>query len=145
MKAHWQLLTITALLGAVACGGEDEDSGSEEDADVGPASGAVCPTNSAVTYETDIKPFMASYCTTCHAANVPVAQRNGAPKGHNFETEQGVLDEAAHIDQEAASGPNATNTMMPPTGFPAPSVEERQKLGEYLACHGDLSGHHDDD
>jgi hypothetical protein len=38
-----------------------------------------------------------------------------------------------HIDETTAAGPASTNTGMPPDR-PAPSVEERKQLGEWIAC-----------
>ncbi|HVZ37515.1 MAG TPA: hypothetical protein VG963_34075 [Polyangiaceae bacterium] len=136
MNAYRSIVLLAAILGLCACGSDkDDDKDSDEDSeDVGPPSGAVCPTGSTVTFDKDIQPIITMYCIRCHSVNVPAAQRMGAPSDHNFDTEQGVLDAAKHIDESAAAGPNATNTMMPPNGA-APSLEERQKLGEYLACH----------
>jgi mono/diheme cytochrome c family protein len=77
---------------------------------------------------------MTQYCASCHGSNVTGAARNGAPSDHNFDTLVNVKDAAGHIDSYAASGPAKTNTVMPPVGNPAPTLAERQKLGEWLAC-----------
>lgn len=59
--------------------------------------------------------------------------QRGIPLDHDFDRFEGVLPVAEHIDQYAAAGPNAMNTTMPPDGD-APTLEEREKLGEWLAC-----------
>jgi hypothetical protein len=38
-----------------------------------------------------------------------------------------------HVDETTAAGPAATNEGMPPDS-PRPTRDERQKLGEWLAC-----------
>ena len=119
---------VAAVAAGSACGG---DSGSEAAGDLTQAS---CPDASVVSYQADIQPFMASYCTKCHASTVPAAQRHGAPTDHNFDSELGVLTEAQHVDMEAGASGNVVNSAMPPSGYPAPSVQERQKLSEWLAC-----------
>jgi hypothetical protein len=58
----------------------------------------------------------------------------GAPSDHNFDTEGGIHEMAGHIDQYAGSGPEVTNTSMPPSGA-KPTVEERETLSKFLACH----------
>jgi uncharacterized membrane protein len=132
----WVLGTLISLL---ACG-DSKSSGEEE----GTLSGATCPTDSKVTYDEDIKPFMAKYCTTCHDSSLSGNARHDAPDDHNFETMAGIVEEAHHIDTHAASGPDATNTAMPPAGYPAPSKAERAKLGEWLACNSDVGAEDDD-
>jgi uncharacterized membrane protein len=137
MKSTWYATFLILGLGLSTSCGDDSDKGgdSDEEADVGPKTGALC--DSSLTYDTDIKPLMTKYCISCHAKSVPVAQRNGAPTDHNFETQAGVLAETTHIDEEAGSGPNATNTMMPPPAFPnypAPTTAERATLSKWIAC-----------
>ncbi len=44
-----------------------------------------------------------------------------------------IRDQLDDIDTIAAAGPDAVNTEMPPD-TPAPTEEERRKLGEWLAC-----------
>ncbi len=118
------LPVLTLVLSS--CGGGDDEEG-------GP-SGATCPESSALTYESFGRGFMAAYCTRCHSASLSSSDRNGAPSDHNFDTLEGILDTPAeHLDEQAASGPAHTNTSMPPDG-PAPSLEQRSKLGEWLAC-----------
>jgi uncharacterized membrane protein len=125
MNTRALMACLAGSLALLAC--SDEDLGKQTD--------TACPTGSTVTYPNDIEPFMTKYCVTCHAKSVPVSSRNGAPTDHNFETESGVLAEATHVDQEAGASASVTNTEMPPKGFPAPSVEERKKLSEWLACN----------
>ena len=126
---RWRaVVSFSALAAASACG---DSSGSEA---AGSLTAAPCPDASVVSYEADIQPLMATYCTKCHAKAVPPAQRNGAPTDHNFDSELGVLSEAQHVDMAAGASGNVVNTKMPPPGYPAPSVQERQKLSEWLAC-----------
>lgn len=89
---------------------------------------------------------MHKYCVRCHAESVPLSQRHGAPGDHDFDTEQGVSDNAEHIASVAASGGSASNRSMPPDGAGAmPSDAERAVLGRYLAClaEGETSHAHE--
>jgi uncharacterized membrane protein len=100
-------------------------------------SGATCPTTDAPTYTTFGAAFFASYCTSCHSSQATGADRHGAPSDQNFDTEAEIVQHATDIDEEAASGPSATNTDMPELDSDvtaAPSLEERQMLGQFLAC-----------
>lgn len=125
---RWRVVVFLTALGAgPACG----TSGGEA---AGSITAASCPDASVVSYEVDIRPFMASYCTTCHATTVPAAQRHGAPTDHNFDSQLGILTEAEHVGMAAGAYGNVVNTEMPPQGYPAPSVQEREKLSEWLAC-----------
>lgn len=102
-------------------------------ADEGEPTGALC--DRQVTYEEQIAPLMRRYCGSCHAQDVPLSGRHGAPGDHNFDTEQGVIDHADAIALRAAAGVDAINRSMPPRGFGAtPSDAERMLLGRYLAC-----------
>jgi uncharacterized membrane protein len=120
-----------------ACG-DDSGDGTGSGAKTGAELGLSCPTDSKVTYADDVKPFMSKYCNSCHGSTVPPAQRQGAPSDHNFDTEQGVIDEAYHVAVEAAAGPKGVNTGMPEGGGPQPTAAERKLLGEWLACHADV-------
>jgi uncharacterized membrane protein len=123
---------VNAWLGALAivllaaCGQDDV---------FGPPTGATCPSTSAssLTYANFGQPFMTSYCTRCHSSQLMGAERQGAPLLHDFDTPQGIAPFIAHIDETTASGPDATNTSMPPDA-PTPTLAERQMLGEWLAC-----------
>ena len=99
----------------------------------GPPTGAVCPDGSTLTYEGFGRPFMERYCTRCHSSTLPQGQRMGAPSFHDFDSRSGVRVVAEHVDETSASGPDATNTSMPPNG-PTPTLDERKQLGEWLAC-----------
>lgn len=106
-------------------------------------SGATCPPGNTLGYAngsagTDGNfgvEFFTKYCTSCHSAQSHA--RMDAPADQNFDTEAEIIDHAADIDSEAASGPDATNTDMPrlaPDVPAAPTAAERVKLGQFLAC-----------
>ncbi|MDB4976077.1 MAG: uncharacterized protein JWN48_4418 [Myxococcaceae bacterium] len=121
----WACVAVgLAGLNGAACGSGE----------AGQSTQTACPDASTLTYEADIAPIMAKYCVSCHASTVPGAQRHGAPTDHNFDTELGILEEAEHVDSNAGSSGTVTNTEMPPRGYPAPTVEERMKLSQWLAC-----------
>lgn len=115
------LLFATALLGCSGSSGR------------GPPTGAVCPTDSALTYHNFAKPFMEKYCNECHSRSLRGEDRQGAPSFHDFDTLNGIRVVWDHVDMTSASGPNATNDSMPPES-PTPTLEERKQLGEWLAC-----------
>lgn len=118
---------------------EEEEPASEEGGEeppVGPASGATCPTENPPTYESFGQSFMQTYCTRCHSSELTGDARMCAPLYHDFDSLQGVLVVADHIDQLAAAGPSATNTEMPEDGT-QPTLEERQTLGQWIACELD--------
>lgn len=58
--------------------------------------------------------------------------RNGGPLYPDFDSLEGVLVVADHVDRRAAAGPAATNELMK-IDAPTPTMEERQQLGEWLA------------
>jgi len=97
--------------------------------------GATCPTANAPTYGSFGEDFMTKYCTGCHSTEA--GDRHGAPTDVNLDTEADVIKHASAIDEEAASGPKATNTSMPDMSGPvhiAPTQAEREQLGQFLAC-----------
>ena len=99
----------------------------------GMPTGSSCPTTQTLTYGTFGQPFLTSYCTRCHSSVLSGDARKDAPEDHNFDTVLGVRGFLDHIDEAAAAGPDAVNTRMPPSD-PRPTLGERQKLGEWLAC-----------
>lgn len=121
---------IAALLLFAAC---DSDASNEEGVGEGSPTWAVCPTGRELSYTTFGRDFMAKYSTRCHDASKTDAAGTGAPPNHNFNTLDGVLAMAEHIDITGAAGPDASNTVMPPDGD-RPSEAERRLLGEWLAC-----------
>ncbi len=96
-------------------------------------SGATCPDDSALTYQSFGQAFVQSYCLRCHSSTQPAEGRQGAPSDTNFDTLLQIRSHAEHIDEGAAAGPSSTNELMPPAG-PRPSDQERSRLGEWLAC-----------
>lgn len=99
----------------------------------GTPTGSVCPPTNTLTYENFGQPFMTQYCVRCHSSTLQGDARNGAPEFHDFDTKAGILVVAEHVDERAAAGPNAVNTIMPP-GSPFPTEVERRQLGQWLAC-----------
>ncbi len=108
-------------------------AGCGPDSVFGPPTESVCPTDSTLTYENFGKGFMTQYCTRCHSSELMGADRQGAPSFHDFDTLYGIRAVSDHIDETTASGPAATNTGMPPDN-PAPTLDERKQLGEWIAC-----------
>jgi uncharacterized membrane protein len=129
----WLLSTLLLTLLLTGACGQNEGSGQP--------TGATC--DPSVRYAAHIRPLMERYCVSCHASSLPLAQRHGAPGDHDFDTEQGILDNAEHVEHAAAAGPDASNHDMPPSGWPQPSDAERRLLGQWLACQNehDHSGH----
>jgi hypothetical protein len=116
--------------------GDHDAAGDESDA-IGTPSGATCPQDNKPTYDTFGKAFMEDYCVRCHSSKLKGdTARNGSPVGHDFDLLPGILPVAEHIDEYAAAGPDSVNTRMPPNGD-KPSMEERELLGQWLACELD--------
>jgi hypothetical protein len=123
MEVAMKRLAVLVIL--VACGSDDSV--------FGPPTESVCPQGSTLTYENFGKPFMENYCTRCHSTELRGDARMGATGLHDFDTLFGIQAMHEHIDLTTAAGPAATNTSMPPSK-PAPSFEEREQLGEWIAC-----------
>lgn len=155
--AHYAALAgaLGWCLTTAACKGDDDDDGDHdhaadgatEDHDhdpnvkIGTPSGATCPDDGGMlTYDSFGKAFMDKYCIKCHSTELTGDARNGAPVDHDFNVYEGIIGVAMHIDQYAASGPDSTNKTMPPAtdSGPKPTMEEREKLGEWLACELDM-------
>jgi hypothetical protein len=110
------------------CGGEDPG------VEFGPPTEVACPPGgTALTYEGFGAPFFEAYCLRCHSASVEGAARQGAPSDHNFDTQFEALALRDHIDYMAGAGAEVINDQMPPD-TPAPTLEERRMLSEWLAC-----------
>jgi hypothetical protein len=136
-------VTVPVIL-AVGCGddsgtadagdhGAHGDHMDDHEKDVGPDSGATCPSGgSDLTYANFAKAFFSKYCLRCHSSKVTGAARMMAPADHNFDTLEEIELLTKHIDQMAAAG-TVTNDMMPRSD-PKPTLDERKKLGEWLAC-----------
>jgi cytochrome c5 len=125
-------LVIAAIALLFAMGHGDGGCGGGEGV-LGPPTKAECPPASTLTYANFGQELMATYCTRCHASTLTGAARMGATAFHDFDTIDGIRAVREHIDQTAGAGPDATNETMPPNGS-KPSLEERQKLAEWIAC-----------
>jgi uncharacterized membrane protein len=87
-----------------------------------------CPTGgTTLTYANFGAGFMNVYCQSCHGSNA--TNRRGAPGEFIFDTPEQVLRHKDRIFVRSA----AENDSMPP-GPDDPSLEERTKLAEWLAC-----------
>ncbi len=80
---------------------------------------------------------MGSYCTRCHSTTKSGADRYSAPDDANFDSLDGIRQQAEHIEHTTASGPTGTFDFMPPrlpTIAGQPTLQERERLGQWLAC-----------
>ena len=129
------LTAIPLLLGHTSSDGGGCCAGADAECELGPLTETTCPPASTLTYASFGEPFMTTYCVACHDSQKTGADRNGAPAFHDFDTQVGVQRVLNHIDQTAAVGPAATNTVMPPDEEAAiPTLAERELLAEWLAC-----------
>lgn len=87
-----------------------------------------CPDDSFLTFENFGAMYLLNYCTGCHASGLPADQRQGAPVEVNFDDIADVRQWSGLIWGRAAD----QNTTMPPLGVPG--ADERELLGEWLAC-----------
>ena len=125
-RSSFVLRTGTALAFALLAGAScSSDDGSPESE--GKPTGAECPSESPLTYDTFGREFFQQYCLACHSSTGTVSG------GHAFDTLAEIRESASHIDEYAAAGPEATNRVMPPQA-PRPSDEGRLRLGEWIAC-----------
>jgi hypothetical protein len=140
--ARWEgtvrkLVLLLVVVAGWGCGGASVEQGGEQGQepqghsheDSHMATGATCPPDSTLTYASFGADFMGRFCTRCHSGDPSVA-----PKGLRFESVEAIRAAAHRIDAHAASGPQGTKAAMPPAGNPAPTQEERARLGEWLAC-----------
>jgi uncharacterized membrane protein len=110
----------TAVLLLSGCGGE--------------ATGVTCPpAGTTLTYQNFGNSFMSTYCLRCHNSALTGDARKDAPNDLNFNTVEEVRAESKDIDEQAGANATITNEEMPPDGE-KPSVEDRRKLSEWLAC-----------
>lgn len=125
-------------LALVACGpapggGEGDAGGRERTRRPGPT-GASCPDGSTLTYETFGRDFFEAWCVRCHSSELRSStERGGAPRGMDFDTVELAREHLEAIDSVSAAGPNRVNLYMP-IGTEQPTDEERELLGEWLAC-----------
>ena len=110
-------------------------AGCEDEPLFGPPTESLCPPTQTLSYENFGKPFVESYCTDCHHSELQGEARHGAPSFHDFDTVFGIRAVWEHIDYTTAAGPTGiVNDSMPPDGEPQPTLAEREKLGEWIAC-----------
>lgn len=102
--------------------------------DEGKDTGSTCPPTDKPDYANFGTAFFSTYCLACHSETKSGGDRHDAPVTINFDTRSLVRESTSNIDKQAAWGPAAHNTIMPPDGEPQPTDAERIRLGEYIAC-----------
>lgn len=91
-------------------------------------SDAQCPEEgTTLSYQNFAADFIDRYCQSCHASSA--SNRAGAPASVHFDN----LDEVRSFADRIYGRSAMDNTSMPP-GPNDPPVQERQALGEWLAC-----------
>ncbi|MFN0250910.1 MAG: hypothetical protein ACKV2T_28815 [Kofleriaceae bacterium] len=108
--------------------------GACSDPPVGKDTGSTCPPVDPPDYASFGMAFFETYCLDCHSQTKMGDARNDAPVTIDFDTRTLVREHTSNIDKQAAWGPNARNVLMPPSGEPKPTDDERRRLGEYIAC-----------
>ena len=139
VKKFQLVWTVAVILWALGCSG----AGQAEDSDphaghasYGAPSGATCPSESHLDYESFGAHFLTKYCVACHSSSLGPSEREGAPFGADYDSLAVLLESGVeHVDYVAAAGPEGHNDFMPPATFAAqPTLAEREALGEWLAC-----------
>ncbi|WP_224373151.1 hypothetical protein [Hyalangium versicolor] len=120
---------LASVLGAFASAAVLSLTGCGE----GKATEMVCPTDNTLTYQSFGQTFMGTYCLRCHNTALMGSARHGAPSDVNFNTLEEIRAESKDIDKMAGASATVTNEEMPPDGE-KPSVEDRRKLSQWLAC-----------
>lgn len=107
-------VAVVAIVGG--CGGGGGGGG-------GLAARTPAAAHASLTYESFGKPLLEKYCVSCHSGA-------RAADGVMLDSQAGVLAVKARVFDEAGG----TNHAMPPEGKPAPTAEEREMLGDWLAA-----------
>ncbi len=97
----------------------DDDSAADDDGNE-----VIC----GVTFNENIKPFLDDYCLRCHSVNAVSGERNGAPDGANYDTQENVLTQGEGIRTRLLDGGG-----MPPSP-PEPSRIERDDIIAWIDC-----------
>jgi hypothetical protein len=91
--------------------------------------GRDCPPDSFLDATNFGVPFFTTWCTGCHSSDlVGDAERQMAPSEYNFDSIDVIRTNLLHAYSTAADD----HDDMPPAGGPSP--EDRERLGEWLAC-----------
>ena len=93
------------------------------------ASDASCRNGTSLTYENFGEGFFLNYCVNCHASDIGVSERLGAPINVNFDTYDDIVTHRRDILKTAA---RSNNPQMPPSRHV--SLNERALLSEWLQC-----------
>jgi uncharacterized membrane protein len=114
---------LFAAAALAACGGEEAPGGEPP-----PDPNSQRCQESTLTYQNFAAPFTITWCRGCHGKDQPVAMRQHAPVGVDFDTAAEVRAAGDRL-LVRATGEAPT---MPPAG--GPSAEERALLAEWISC-----------
>ena len=117
---------LPLMLGSVAalsCGGDKADSAAEEGPD--------CSRSPPFTWDNFGKSHMDKHCNGCHSVLIPLAQRQNAPVGVDFNTYGDVLEWYDRIIARSTRK-QLDEPSMPPGG--GPSDQELEQVLEWLEC-----------
>lgn len=87
-----------------------------------------CPEDNTLSWENFGAALMLAHCTGCHGRAAPEGARQGAPASVTFDDPNSIRD----LEDRIWSRAGDQNATMPPVGGPSP--EDREKLGQWLAC-----------
>jgi hypothetical protein len=105
---------------AAAAGCSSTDTGSGASASCVASVPASCPSTTP-SYQTDVAPVIATYCTSCHAAG---GQESDKP----LDTYAGVSARQGDVENELAG------CTMPPSGSAQPTSAQIQAVLDWIAC-----------
>jgi len=110
-------LALLVVSGA-ACGSDDPEAPSDTCVDA------------TLDYATFGKPFVSSYCVSCHGGSVKGSARMGAPADAVFDTQAQIAAKADQIKEQVV----ALKAMPFGTSSVKPSDADRVKFGNWLDC-----------
>jgi hypothetical protein len=108
---------VLLILATFACGNDDGDE---------PAPEVDCD-DSVPTFE-QVTAFQ-RVCTNCHDSSLEGAERNGAPRGYDFDLYESAADEAEEIVEHVQDG-----SMPPPSSGLSLTASEETTLYRWALC-----------
>ena len=116
------------VLFALGCTESSGDSTLNNTTPVDDTGTLVC--NDALTWDSWAHGFFLNWCTSCHSSTLSEDDRQKAPPGMNFDTYQGVAENAVAIEYRGVTA--EPKYLMPPNG--GPDLKERELLRLWIEC-----------